>query len=55
VIADVGTNVIFFGIDVRAGITIFKLARNKETAEALKKAWPYVVSFFRWAWPKLDN
>ncbi|NJE03965.1 hypothetical protein E3E27_07470 [Thermococcus sp. MV11] len=55
VIADVGTNVILFGIDVRAGITIFKLARNKETAEALKKAWPYVVSFFRWAWPKLDN
>ncbi|WP_240911839.1 hypothetical protein [Thermococcus sp. M36] len=55
VIVDVGTNVMLIGMDVKAGITIVKLARSGETVSALKNSWPYMVSFFRWAWPKLDN
>ncbi|AEK73225.1 hypothetical protein GQS_06635 [Thermococcus sp. 4557] len=55
VIVDVGTNVILVGADVKAGITILKLARNGEVVSAFKNSWPYLVSFFRWAWPKLHN
>ncbi|CAD5243204.1 conserved protein of unknown function [Thermococcus camini] len=55
VIVDVGTNVILVGADIKAGITILRLARNGEVVSALKNSWPYIVSFFRWTWPKLQN
>ncbi|MFA4720004.1 hypothetical protein [Pyrococcus kukulkanii] len=55
VTVDVGTNLALIGLDVKAGITIIRLVRSRETMKALKSAWPYVVSFFRWAWPKLDS
>ncbi|WP_048151448.1 hypothetical protein [Palaeococcus ferrophilus] len=55
VIVDVGTNLVLIGADVKAGITIAKLAKNGEVIKALKNAWPYGVSFFRWGWSQINN
>ena len=55
VIVDIGTNVLLTGADIKAGITILKLARTGEVVGAFKNAWPYIVSFFKWAWPKLHH
>ena len=55
VIIDVGTNLVLVGLDIKAGITIIRLVRSREAMKAIKSAWPYMVSFFRWAWPKLDS
>lgn len=55
VIFDVGTNFLLIGADIKAGITIVKLAKNGEVISALKNFWPYVVSSFRWGWSEINN